>query len=75
MAIAKSENWSECTTLEREREGGDKFTVTWVDKVHGREPYKRTFCNLPAAVRRYNEFMNSELSKLNLDGTRKGLRL
>jgi hypothetical protein len=71
MAIAKSENWSECTILEKE--GEDKFTVTWVDKVHGREPYKRTFCNLPAAVRRYNDFMNTEASKLNLDGTRKGL--
>jgi hypothetical protein len=72
MAIAKSENWSECTTLEKE--GEDKFTVTWIDKVHGREPYKRTFCNMPAAVRRYNDFMNTEMSKLNLDGTRKGLQ-
>jgi hypothetical protein len=65
VEIAKFDNWSECATL---IECDGKYTVSWIDKVHGVEPFERSFTNLRDAVRRYNEFMNTDLSRLNLDG-------
>lgn len=65
--IALYDTWSEQASL-TENEG--QFTVKWKDKIHGVEPFERSYSNLRDAVRKYNEFMNTNYERLNLDGTK-----
>lgn len=65
--IARYDSWSEQASL-TENEG--TFTVTWKDKIHGVEPFEKSYPRLRDAVRRYNEFMNTNYERLNPDGTR-----
>jgi|GEM_PF-4597060 len=64
--IANFETWSEKASL-TEEEG--KFIVRWTDKIHGVEPFEKPYSSLREAVRRYNEFMNTNFERLNPDGT------
>lgn len=65
--IADYNSWSEQASI-TENEG--QFTVKWNDKIHGVEPFERSYPSLREAVRRYNEFMNSNSERLNFDGTK-----
>jgi hypothetical protein len=65
--IAVFDTWSEHAEL---NESEDSYTVLWYDKIHGVEPFEKSYTSLRQAVMRYNEFMNTNFERLNPDGSR-----